>query len=490
MNWKQGLSISQSGPSNFQFVVGTPYSAGNSISFQAVGGTSPYTWSATGFPPGLSINTGSGLIIGTPTQPGTFPVGITVTDSSNQSTNGTFNLVVATTPLLITNDDGSTPPALPLGTVGTSYTRFLTAQGGSQSLYTWNTQGTLPPGLTAQNGPGCPAACALKMSGTPTQAGTFNFTVQVKDSLNNTAQRSFSLIINSGTPPQITSTTLPRATVGQSYSFPFAASGGSGSGYQWSFVGSGPDSGLQLSAGGVLSGTSNVANDCDYVWGTPATFQVKVTDSAGQSNSKQFCLTAFYPAPQITGVNPAGVVVDGQSHTITVSGNNIRNDAQVYTGPTLLATTFSGGALSFTLMPGSSGRALGPLNEGSSPLRIVQPFTDGSNADKTLSIYDPVPTMSSVNAVLNNSSQPCTVNLSCQLVVNGSGLVYVTTYTVVQTGTSLSRAVYPSTPVPWNTITTSAFSVTSPGTYTLRVTNPNQSGGGSASVEMQFSVAP
>jgi hypothetical protein len=225
------------------------------------------------------------------------------------------------------------------------------------------------------------------------------------------------------------------------------------------------------------------------VWGTPATFQVKVTDSAGQANSKQFCLTAFYPAPQITNVNPASVVVDGQSHTITVTGNNIRSNAQLYTGSTLLATSFNGGALSFTLTPGSGGGVLGPLNEGSSPLRIVQPYTDGSNADQTLTIYDPVPT-ATVNAVLNNSSQACRANSSCQLVVNGSGLMYSTTYTVVETGAQLIRAVYPSTPVPWTTITTSAFSVASPGTYTLRVTNPNQPGGGAASVNAQFNVAP
>ena len=60
--------------------------------------------------------------------------------------------------------------------------------------------------------------------------------------------------------------------------------------------------------------------------------------------------------------------------------------------------------------------------------------------------------------------------------------------TIVQTGTSLIRAVYPSTPVPWNSITTSAFSVTSAGTYTLRVANSNQPGGGSASVDVQFTV--
>lgn len=495
INVQPPITVATNAPGSFQFDVGIQYvqppNGSNSISFFATGGVSPYTWTGSGLPPGLRIDSTSGYILGTPTQPGTSAATITATDSQGRTGSGAFSLVVVTSPLLIT------PTTLPSGTVGAAYAQYLGASGGSYAGYQWTLQGSLPPGLIGQVNPGasCTSSCSYQITGTPTQAGTFVFTAQVKDSLSNTAQQPLSIIINLGTPPQITSTTLPQATVGQAYTpFTFAATGGSGTGYQWSFLGGSPDPGLQLSAAGVLSGTSTVPNDCSYGWGTPVNFQVKVTDSADQSSSKQFCLTAFYPDPQITGVNPSSAVIDGESHTITISGTNIRSTAQLWAQQggvsTQLPTTFSGGVLSATLTPGSGGGVLGPLNEGTFTFRIVQPFTNLVSSDKTFSVYDPVPTLSSVIAVLNNSSQPCTANANCQLVVNGSGLVYATTYTLVQTATNLIRDVYPSTPVPWSTITTSAFSVGSGGTYTLQVTNVNQPGGGSASVTAQFNVAP
>ena len=59
--------------------VGVPYSGG----LTAIGGVPPYTWSILQYalPPGLSINASTGQITGTPTQAGTFPVKIALTDS-------------------------------------------------------------------------------------------------------------------------------------------------------------------------------------------------------------------------------------------------------------------------------------------------------------------------------------------------------------------------------------------------------------------------
>jgi hypothetical protein len=392
---RPGLAITLSGPSSFQFVVGQLYnSAGNSISFQASGGTGPYTWSATGMPPGLSVNLSTGLIAGTPTQPGTFVAAITVRDSLSVSFSANFTLAVVTTPLIITNADGSTPAALPPGTVGTSYTRFLNAAGGTQSLYTWTTQGTLPPGLTAQNAPGCPTTCGLQVSGTPTQAGTFNFIVQVRDSLGNTAQQSFSLIINSGIPPQITTTTLTLGTIGQAYNFTFTASGGAG-GYRWSFIASGPDPGLQLSSSGVLQGTSSVANDCPTgpaIWignqppfGTFSSsyFQVQVTDSAGQSANKQFCLPAYYSMPQVASVTPS-IPADGQTHVLTITGSNFRNNASVYIqGKGFVSATYvSSATLTFSITSNASNG----WGTGSYTFWVVQPYANVSNMDKSFRI--------------------------------------------------------------------------------------------------------
>ncbi len=62
------------------------------------GGTPPYSnYTATGLPPGLTVNAATGAVTGTPTALGTFPVTFSVTDSDNFTTNATYNLVIAAT---------------------------------------------------------------------------------------------------------------------------------------------------------------------------------------------------------------------------------------------------------------------------------------------------------------------------------------------------------------------------------------------------------
>ncbi|WP_117213103.1 M14 family zinc carboxypeptidase [Allorhizocola rhizosphaerae] len=65
-------------PGNQTSTVGTSVTLNNSAS----GGTPPYTWSATGLPPGLSINSGTGQVTGTPTTAGTYNTTITASGGS------------------------------------------------------------------------------------------------------------------------------------------------------------------------------------------------------------------------------------------------------------------------------------------------------------------------------------------------------------------------------------------------------------------------
>jgi hypothetical protein len=63
------------------------------LQLSAGGGTSPYQWTATGLPTGLSIST-SGLISGTPTARGTFTVTATATDTVGASGSTTFTWTI------------------------------------------------------------------------------------------------------------------------------------------------------------------------------------------------------------------------------------------------------------------------------------------------------------------------------------------------------------------------------------------------------------
>jgi len=67
----------------------------------ASGGTSPYTWTATGLPAGLSLST-AGVLSGTPSTAGTSSVTVTATDSTGATGTATFSFqVTSATPTIV-----------------------------------------------------------------------------------------------------------------------------------------------------------------------------------------------------------------------------------------------------------------------------------------------------------------------------------------------------------------------------------------------------
>ena len=154
-------------------------------------GPTPYTWKlvAGSLPSGLSMsNFGvySAQIAGTPKQTGTSTFTLQVTDGAGHTARQAFTLTIdPPLPLVITS--GSCCPA---GTVGTAYHTNFFASGGVQP-YTWSiVSGQIPPGLRLAASP--PAG----ISGTPTTAGTYTFTVAVTDSTGTQTTEPGSITIN------------------------------------------------------------------------------------------------------------------------------------------------------------------------------------------------------------------------------------------------------------------------------------------------------
>ena len=266
-----------------------------SKSLAATGGTTPYNWSITSgsLPAGLSLAATTGLISGTPTANGSFPITVTVKDASSpaQTTSATISFVIAPPPISITTT------SLPSATQGSSYSKTLTATGGT-APFVWSiTSGTLPAGLSLNANTG-------SISGTPTASGSFPLSVMVKDSsaVQQLATANISFTVTAATPPlTITSSTLPSGVTNQAYTATLTATGGA-TPYSWSITSGSLPTGLTIATStGVISGTPTAAST--------VTVTVKVTDSSSpvqtKSSSISFTIAAA-PLTITTGTLPSG----------------------------------------------------------------------------------------------------------------------------------------------------------------------------------------
>jgi len=207
--------------------------------------------------------------------------GSTVTDGTQVS----LNTAARNDLTAIRCTTGATAPlavataSLPGAATATAYQQMLSATGGRMP-YTWAlAAGTLPTGVTLT------AATGL-LSGTPTTAGTFNFTVRATDASAATATKALSVVVTA--PLAISTATLPGASVGTAYSATLAATGGS-SPYTWSLAAGALPAGLSLNAStGAITGTPTV--------GGTASFTARVTDSAARTVTRALTLAVATPA--------------------------------------------------------------------------------------------------------------------------------------------------------------------------------------------------
>jgi hypothetical protein len=239
--------------------------------FTVAGGIPPYRWSTpSALPAGLTLDSVTGILRGTPQTRGTFTFTIQVADNGTLTANKSFTLTVNPAPLTITTES-----PLFQGTTGTFYTQTFFAAGGV-TPYNWSIlSGQIPPGLSFD-------AAAASLTGTPTLTGTYVFVLRVADSAGQQASRSFSITVDLPRLTIVTGAQLPAGQEGVAYSQRLTATGGA-TPYIWTIV-SGPAAGLVLDPStGILAGTPTAAGTFSL--------NVQVRDSAGSTATRVFTLS-------------------------------------------------------------------------------------------------------------------------------------------------------------------------------------------------------
>lgn len=295
--------------------------------FTAVNGQTPYTWriAAGTLPPGLALNSSTGQLAGTPTAAAGAPFTFTVEAAGANGLTGQAVFTITIAPNTMTFTTGS----LPGGTVGSAYNQSIAASGGIGPTFTWSvTAGALPPGLALGG-----TTRTATLSGTPTQAGTFNFTVQVADDGQPgvaTAQAySVTVAPSNSQPLSIVTASLPGAALAQAYQTQLTATGGLAP-YTWSLQAGTLPPGLALDpASGTIAGTPTQAGTFSF------TALVQDSNNPFQTASKTFALSVSV-APTITNASPLPQGVVGQGYFVQLNAAN---------GTAPLTWTLSAGAL-------------------------------------------------------------------------------------------------------------------------------------------------
>ena len=158
---------------------------GVTFNYQIQANMSPTSYNATGRPPGLSVNTTSGVISGTPTTAGVYnPVHLTATNASGTGAKDVkFTINPAPTPTP-TPPPTVTSSGTASGTWGVAFSYQITA---NQTITSYATTVSIP-GVSFSTSTGL-------FSGTPTSFGTFSGTISGTNA-NGTGSKTLTVTIN------------------------------------------------------------------------------------------------------------------------------------------------------------------------------------------------------------------------------------------------------------------------------------------------------
>ena len=288
----------------------------------ATGSPAP-TFAATGtLPAGVTLNSTTGVLAGTP-GPGTagsYPLTITASNGIGSPAMQLFTLTVLCVPITV-NPVG---PALAEGMFGVAYSQTFTASGGTAPHSFTAPPGAIPAGLTLASGGG--------LTGSPTNTGNFSFTVTATDVNLCTGFTAYTLLVRPNAQPEsfangvgntqyvvgLAAPVTPAVVVTGSV---LANDAGSGA------LNAGPAS-ITTSANGSVAmnpdGTFTYTPAVGFA-GPSDTFNYTLTDINGITNTAMVTINL---SDVVWYVNSSGANGDGRSHSPfkTLNGAQAQSD--------------------------------------------------------------------------------------------------------------------------------------------------------------------
>ncbi len=239
-----------------------------SFSASATGSPKPSISESGTLPEGVSFDPASGVLSGTPTQEGSFPITFAASNGVGSQAVQKFTLTVDAAPAFTSADTTTF-------TKGVEGSFTVTATGTPQPTITES--GALPSGVRFEDG---------VLSGTPTETGTYEVTFTASNGVGTEAVQRFTLEVLG---LHVTTTSVPSLRKGVAYGYQLQAAGGTFP-YKWKVTSGSLPAGLKLSGTGLISGKVKAKTDpSDH----PYTFTVTVSDhtkKAKQSSSATFTL--------------------------------------------------------------------------------------------------------------------------------------------------------------------------------------------------------
>ena len=488
-------------------------STGSAFSYTITGSGGPTSFSASSLPGGLSLNASTGVISGTPTSVGTYPVTIGATNISGTGT-ATLTISITVPPPVISSSGSDTCNA------GAAYSYTITASNSPTSFNASNlpsglsintssgvisghpaSQGSPTIGLSATNSGGTgtknlaltikPAAPTI--SSPTTATGTvnvpFNYTITTYNSATsyNATGLPAGLSVNtssgliSGTPTSIgtTSNVTIKATNGtgtgsQTISITInppppvitsgtTATGSTGAAFNYSITAT--NSPTSFNATGLPAGLS-VNTATGAISGTPSASGVSNVSlsatNAGGTGTSTLTLTVNPPPPSITSLSTA-TAVNGTAFSYTITASNSPSSFNATPLPPGLGVNTSSGVISGTPT------ALGATNV------TISAVNSGGTGSKTLTITvnPPAPVVTSAGTATGNS-----------------GLAFGYTITATNSPTSYGATGLPAG-LSINTFTGAiSGSPTSSGVTTATISATNITGTGSTNLQITIGQAP